>query len=126
MAPNIDDLLRDARPQFQPSALHGPDADTLHIFISEDESVAVRVDEILTIYETRGERRVTGIMLKGVRGLMQEAGGSLGLQIDPGGGLTAGTVVLAYLGLHADRLPEGVPTADLIKVGSKQKLELNG
>ena len=78
MAPNIDDLLRDARPQFQPGALYSSDADTLHIFIGEDESVAVRMDDVLTVYESRVDRRVTGILLKGVRRLMGEVSPSGG------------------------------------------------
>ena len=65
-----------------------------------------------------------GVLLKSVRKLMGKAGGRLGLKVDPGRHVTAAAVVLAYLGLHPDRVLRGVPTLELIKVGRDYEVEL--
>ena len=76
------------------------------------------VDENLTVYERRGEQRVTGVFFEAVRELLLEADAKLGLHVDVDGRLTAASVLLAYTGLRPGRMPAGVPLNELLEVGN--------
>ena len=79
MITDLESLVKNARPQFEPGVLYSPEAESLHIFISGEDSVAHVVDEHLTIYEGRDVPRVTGIFFEAV---LQRHGGGIRTRLD--------------------------------------------
>lgn len=64
--------LEKMRPStFTPGPIYDSDADTLTLFISEDESYRERVDSLLTIYRSFSNNEVVGCHIKGVNKILK-------------------------------------------------------
>lgn len=126
MSSDLEKLVKNARPRFEPGAHYSPEAESLHIFISGEDSVGHVVDEHLTIYERRGEPAVTGIFLEAVLRLIFDADTVGGMFLDHEGRLTAATALHAYLDLRPERWPASAPAAELIEIGLRHVLEVGG
>jgi hypothetical protein len=126
MAKDLEDLLEGANPEFSPGAFYSKEGDCLHVFISGDDAIAHRVDDVLTVYKTCTDERVTGILLKGIRKIAAEAGGKFGIGIVPGSKFTASAVVLCYLGLRPSAI-ESISSkyvAELLETAQNEPLAL--
>ena len=126
---SLDDLLKNPgeRCAFSPYTHYTRDGDCLHIYVSETEAIRRRVDDVLTVYESRKDGEFVGCLIKGVRRLLRDAEGGWGINIFKGEKLKASVVLLAYAGERPLGWESISPRAkeDLRRVAREQELCLN-
>lgn len=125
MSEIIEGLLRNANPQFRPWMHYHQEADCLEIHVRPGPTIRRRVDNVMTVYETMHDGEFGGCLLKGVRVLLKQQGGNLGVTIAKGGKIKAKVVVLAYVAQHPEALESHAQEiADVLRQPEMQSCEL--
>jgi len=96
LAETLDTFLTDAAPVFEPYSVYIKDADCLHFYTRDVETVARRVDDVMTVYESRHDGHFAGCLVRGVKALVEQYAGQWGCQVYRDGKLEAKVALQAY------------------------------
>ncbi len=68
---------------FTPRPHYSRDGDFLTFFFADEDAVAERVDELLTVYLSAKTKKLVGVKIKGVRRILSTLGAFGGTALDP-------------------------------------------
>ncbi len=75
MATSLTEYLKGKKPRaFKARPIYSPDGDFITIYLSDEDSYAERVDELLTVYLSVETNSLVGCKIKGVRRLLKTLG----------------------------------------------------
>lgn len=75
MAPNLSEYLKTNRPgTFRSAPRYFESGDYLTYFVQDVDYYAKRLDDVVTVYLTKGTDRLVGCKVKGVRHILRTAG----------------------------------------------------
>ena len=82
MAETLIDYLENKEPRgFKPRPIYSADGDFITVYLTDEDSYAERVDELLTVYLSVEEHSLVGCKIKGVRRLLKTLG-DFGVSVD--------------------------------------------
>jgi hypothetical protein len=71
----MTEYLKGKKPRaFKPRPIYSPDGDFITIYLSDEDSYAKRVDELLTVYLSVRTNSLVGCKIKGVQRLLKTLG----------------------------------------------------
>jgi len=101
MANELMDYLSDKKAgKFRPHPHYYRDSDSLTFFFKDEDAVARRVDELLTVYVSAASEELVGAKIKGVQQILSTLG-SFGVTIKDAG-LTLGMLFLAGMAVSRE------------------------